>query len=111
MGQQVDVDFSKFVPTLGPKTITIMFIWCFGLWALFFGNGIPVDPETEARYSTLMSQATFSDEARAIQQDLLRATQRRDQEKVWFWQWRQPHKDIVARHQRKVDQIQAELDV
>ena len=101
---RTDLAFSRILPKPGPKMATAVIWWAFGLYALFVARA-PYQPTAseEARYSELMQQAVFSEEAREAQAELVMAQEQLDQVHVFFWKWRSPYDQLVPPRQAKFE--------
>lgn len=105
------VGAARLLPTPGPKMAVAGCWWLFGLYALFYAKA-PYTPtvEEEQRYSELMSEAVFSEEHRAAQQNLIKAQQSLDRVHVWGWRWREPYSRLVPERKRDVEFAQQDFD-
>jgi len=99
------------LPRPGPKTGAAFVWWVFGMYALFFAKGLTPTAESEQTYSDLMQQAVFSQEARVLQQDVMKAQSRLDQVHVWGWRWREPYSRLVPERQKELGLVQRELNM
>ena len=75
----------RLIPKPGPKSVGFLVWWVLGLYALFMARA-PYAPsiEEEQRYSELMNQATFSEDMRVAQQQLLGEQRALDEVNLWF---------------------------
>ena len=97
------------LPRPGPKTAFVFSWWILGLYALFFAQGLTPSAESEQKYSELMQQAVFSQEARAFEGEVRKAQRDLDQVHVWGWRWREPYSSLVP--ERKADLALAQRDL
>jgi len=57
-----------------------------------------------------MQQAVFSQEARTLQGEAMRAQRHLDEVHVWGWRWREPYNRLVPERQAELAQVQRELN-
>ncbi|KAL1525070.1 hypothetical protein AB1Y20_019943 [Prymnesium parvum] len=98
------------LPRPGPKTVFAFSWWVVGLYVLFFAKGLTPSPESEQKYSELMQQAVFSNEAREMEEHVRSAMRHLDKVHVWGWRWREPYASLVPERMAELEMAQRNLE-
>ena len=85
-------------------------LWAIGLFFMLLAPGLnTVTPEMKATYEGMVVEAANMPEYHEAYSKFREAQEYADENKVWFWRFREPYKTLVDQRQRVADKWAAEL--
>lgn len=85
-------------------------LWLLGLFFMFLAPApIQLTAEQESKFQSQMTQAMHIKGMAEAQQNVYQAAHAVEEEKVWFWRFREPYKSNVAQRQAILNEYQSIL--